>query len=104
MHVDDLLITAINFLSSLVYSASECGNSAILNHDMAGSMIVKHIKFSLGPSLAFTVYGPMRSTHICFQGLASITSLYVLRDMRSHIFPIHDSCQSFFHSSLSMVH
>jgi hypothetical protein len=39
------------------------GSSTILNQLVAGSIIVRHIKSILEPSLPLRVYGPMRSTH-----------------------------------------
>ena len=93
MHVDDLSITAINSLPSLVYSTSECGKWAISNHDVAGPMIVKHIGFysvwtnkintHLFPGVDGSNFGrDMSVSQLVFLvPLASVTSLYVLRNM-----------------------
>ena len=85
---------------------------------MAGSMNVKHIKSSLVPSLAYVVYlwadkinaylfpgvggsnfrRDMFVSQLVFLApLASVKSLYVLRNMQSHIFLIHDNCYIWYH-------
>ena len=45
------------------------GSSIISNQLVAGSIIVRHIKSILEPSLPLRVYGPMRSTHNASQGV-----------------------------------
>ena len=45
------------------------GSSTISNQLVAGSIIVRHIKSILEPSLLLRVYGPMRSTHNAPQGV-----------------------------------
>ena len=124
MHVDDLLITVVNSLPTVTYYTSSCGNSAISNHDVAGSIIVKHTKSILLLSLAFTVEGPIRSTHTCFQGcvvafLGGICPYFNLcflplwhlsqnltcLELYSLIFfSVHNSCQSFYRSDFPRMH
>jgi hypothetical protein len=45
------------------------GSSTISNQLVAESIIVRHIKLILEPSLPLRVYGPMRPTHNAFQGV-----------------------------------
>ena len=45
------------------------GSSTISNQLVAGSIIVRHIKSILEPSLPLRVYGPIRSTHNAAQGV-----------------------------------
>ena len=51
------------------------GSSTISNQLVAGSIIVRHIKSILEPSLPLRVYKPMRSTHNASQGVV-MTSFY----------------------------
>jgi hypothetical protein len=44
------------------------GSSSILNQLVAGSIIVRHMKSILVPSLPLKVYGPMRFAHNALQG------------------------------------
>jgi hypothetical protein len=45
------------------------GSSTISNQLVSGSIIVKHMKSILEPSLHLRVHGPMRSIHIALQGV-----------------------------------
>ncbi len=62
---EDLSILIVLFFVNLLTLVSlwSFGSSTISNQLVAGSIIVRHIKSILEPSLPLRVYGPMRSTH-----------------------------------------
>ena len=127
MRVDVLSITGYNYLPSLTYVLYVRQSKVVQRSQtmmwLTGSIIVKQIKFNLKPSLASSVYGPIRSTYtklfpevedrnlvqymsmfqfLFLAPLASITKLYVLGNMQSHLFPIYNRCQyqSLYYSSI----
>ncbi len=61
LHVTFLVLGAVNLVT--------VGSSTISNQLVAGSVIVRHMKSTLEPSLPLRVYGLMWSTHNALQGV-----------------------------------
>ena len=50
--------------------SSDTGSSTILNQQLAGSIMVRHMKSISDPSLPLRVYGPTKPTHKYSLGLS----------------------------------
>ncbi len=70
-----ICILSVVVVTCYLFTLARCGESRFVDRQLvAESIIVRHMKSILDPSLPVRVYGPMRSTHSAFHGVV-MTSL-----------------------------